>query len=253
MKRFLKHFFYGIFYLAVLAGIGYLVFLFFVKPPASCFDNKQNQNEEGIDCGGICAKVCLPSTIRPLVLSGEAQLFSAPGGLWSVLFWPENPNPDYAVTDFKYSVDIYDAAGRTLKTLSGESYLYAGEIKYIDIPAIDLGDTPPARAEFEITGPVWAKTENFLKPNLVVQSPSASISGKNIEYKGRVVNRDTVPFRDVKVIAIFNDVMGNRVGVSETEIQNIAPGENKEFTILYPGGEEINLEASQAFVYAKRR
>lgn len=252
MKRFLKHFFYGIFYLVVSAGIGYLVFLIFVKPPASCFDNKQNQNEEGIDCGGVCAKICLPATIRPLTLSGEAQLFSA-NGLWSVLFWPENPNPDYAVASFKYSVNIYDAAGSAIKTLKGESFLYSSEIKYIDIPAIDLGSTVPARAEFDIGDPVWVKAENFSKPNLVVQSPSASISGKNIEYRGRVVNRDTVPFDAVKVIAIFNDAMGGRAGVSETEVQNIAPGSSKEFTILYPASDDINPEASQAFVYAKRQ
>lgn len=251
MRRFFKHFFYGIFYLAVLAGIGYLMFLFFVKPPASCFDNIQNQNELGVDCGGPCAKICLPSTIRPLTLSGEAQLFST-DGLWSVLFWPENPNPDYAVASFNYSVNIYDEAGSVIKTLSGDSYLYAGEIKYIDIPAVDLGSSAPAKAEFKITDPVWIEAAKFSKPNLAVQSPSAAVSGKNIEYRGRVVNRDTVPFATVKVVAIFNDAMGNRAGVSETEIQNLLPGDSKEFTVLYPFSPDLNLDGTQPFVYAKR-
>ncbi|TSC59511.1 MAG: Uncharacterized protein LiPW15_816 [Parcubacteria group bacterium LiPW_15] len=252
MKRFLKHFFYGIFYLAILTGIGYLAFLMFIKPPASCFDNRQNQSEPGVDCGGPCAKICLPSTIRPLTLSGEAQLFST-NGLWSVLFWPENPNPDYAITSFKYAVNIYDEAGLIVKTLSGDSFLYASEIKYIDIPAINLGGSVPAKAEFQITDPVWIEAGKFSKPNLVVQSPSASISGNNVEYRGRIVNRDTVPFATVKVVAIFNDAMGNRAGVSETEIQSLAPGENKEFTILYPASLELNLDSIQPFVYAARK
>ena len=252
MGRFLKHFFYGIFYLAIFAGIGYLVFLLFVKPPASCFDNIQNQNELGVDCGGPCAKVCLPSTIRPLTLSGEAQLFSA-NGLWSVLFWPENPNPDYAVTNFKYAVNIYDEAGLIIKTLSGESFLYASEIKYIDIPAINLGSSMPSRAEFQITDPVWIEAGKFSKPNLIVQSPSASISGNNVEYRGRVVNRDTVPFGTIKVVAIFNDAMGNRAGVSETEIQNLAPGDSKDFTVLYPASFDLSLDSVQSFVYALRQ
>lgn len=250
--RFLKYFLYGIFYLAVLAGIGYLVFLIFVKAPASCFDNKQNQNELGVDCGGPCAKICLPATIRAITISGEAQLFSTPDGLWSALFWPQNPNPDYALKDFKYSINIYDGSGAVIKTLNGNSYLYAGEIKYIDVPAFSLGDSLPTRAEFQITEPVWIKAENFEKPNLVVQSPSARLSGKNVEYKGRVVNRDTSPFSVIKIVAIFNDAMGSRVGVSETEISNIGPGNSGEFTILYPMVQGLSPDSTQAFVYAER-
>ena len=44
---------FGLFYLFIIgavAGLGYLIF----KPVASCFDNLQNQNETGVDCGGPC-------------------------------------------------------------------------------------------------------------------------------------------------------------------------------------------------------
>jgi hypothetical protein len=251
--RFFKQLLYGLFYLAIFGGVGYLVYLAFVRPAPSCFDGRQNQDEEGVDCGGSCGNICLPSDIRPITLSGEAQLFSAGGGLWGVLFWPQNPNPNYAVIDFSYSVKIYDPSGSVLKTLTGNSFLYAGEIKYINIPAIDLGASKPARATFEITDPTWITADEFAKPDLVVQSPSASVVGDKVEYRGRVLNRDTVSFSSAMVVAIFNDASGNRAGVSQTEIRDLAPGASKEFTILYPPTPGLNLDSTQAFVYARRR
>jgi hypothetical protein len=40
----------------LLALIG--VYVVFTSAPATCSDGTQNQNEEGIDCGGVCTRVC---------------------------------------------------------------------------------------------------------------------------------------------------------------------------------------------------
>jgi hypothetical protein len=55
MKRQL---FYALVVLGVVAVLVVVLgFVFFYKAP-TCIDGKMNQNEEGVDCGGVCVKVC---------------------------------------------------------------------------------------------------------------------------------------------------------------------------------------------------
>lgn len=250
MKRFFKHFTYGIFYLALFAGLGYLVYLGAIKPPPSCFDNIQNQKEEGVDCGGPCAKICLPPTIRPITTEGQAQVFIAPGGLVGAIFPMQNPNPDYAINDFAYDINIYAADGALLKTVSGHSFIYAGEIKYIVATALDIGSGTPDHASFDIKDPVWIRAENFPEPRLEIQAANATISGNNVQATGRVLNLDTVTLPNVKVVAIFSNNLGEQIGVSETELDGLGAGELRNFVILHPALPDLNLSSTRIFVYA---
>ena len=40
-------------FLVIVSWIYYII-----RPVPNCFDGKQNQNEEGVDCAGVCAKKC---------------------------------------------------------------------------------------------------------------------------------------------------------------------------------------------------
>ena len=51
---------------AIIAG--YFVYTVLFKVDPTCFDGKKNQDERGIDCGGVCALVCLADakTVVPI-------------------------------------------------------------------------------------------------------------------------------------------------------------------------------------------
>ena len=59
--------------LKIFSGFAVLVLLivlggiYYFEPSPSCFDKIQNQNEEGIDCGGVC-KQCLEYPLKQSVL-----------------------------------------------------------------------------------------------------------------------------------------------------------------------------------------
>ena len=76
MSRRVKQVVYGILYLAILGGIVTGIYFLLLKQPASCFDGIQNEGEAGIDCGGPCAVVCIPSTIQPLSALGAVSVFA---------------------------------------------------------------------------------------------------------------------------------------------------------------------------------
>jgi hypothetical protein len=250
--RFLKHFFYGIFYLAILAGIGYLFYNAAFKPAPSCFDGIKNQNEEGVDCGGICANICLSPTLVSPNFSGEAKLFSLPTGLVSALYLIQNPNPDYAIKDFVYEFKIRDASGQIVKTMDGHSFIYAAEPKYIVAPAIDIGSATVATADFSATSTVWVRSENFAASNLEIQSSNISESSSSITITGRLINRDTTIFPSVLLLAVLTNNFGDQVGVGQTTLENLTPGETRNFTIIHPVLSDVNLPSTHIFPYALR-
>lgn len=253
MKRFLKHFFYGIFYLAILGGVGYLFYLGTLKPAPSCFDGIKNQNEEGIDCGGVCPNICTPG-FRPITLSGPAKIFPLPDRRVSALFLMQNPNPDYAAKSMTYEFTIRDASGAAVKTVSGESFIYAGEQKYIIAPTIDIdiGSIGQFQANFSATSTVWVRAGEFEAAKLQIQSPSITESSSTITITGRLVNQDTITFPSVLLVAVFGNDIGEQAGVAQTTLENLLPGETRNFTIIHPPIPDINLPSTQIFPYALR-
>ncbi len=68
--------------------VAIFVYVKFIKHEPTCFDQKQNQDERGIDCGGICSIMCLADT-KPLI-----PLWTRPikitGDVFSVVSYIEN-------------------------------------------------------------------------------------------------------------------------------------------------------------------
>jgi hypothetical protein len=56
----------------------------------------------------------------------------------------------------------------------------------------------------------------------------------------------------VVVLVIFNDQSGNAIGVSQTELQNVAAGTTNNFSVIYPAEPDINPALNQIIVYALR-
>lgn len=252
MKRFLKQLFYGIFYLALLAGIFYVGYGAFFRPAPSCFDGIKNQGEEGVDCGSICGKVCLPAAIQSVAADSSAKIFPLAGGRVSLLFKLQNPNPDFAVKDLTYEIKVSDAAGNLLKTISDHSFIYAGEVKYIGLPAVDFGNAAPSAAEVSLKNPVWAKESDFQKASLEIQSSAVRETSTTVEAAGRAVNTDAVAFPKVLIVAVYNDNYGNQIGVSGTELEDITPGESRNFTVIHPALPELNPAGTELYIYAAR-
>jgi hypothetical protein len=249
--RFLKHLFYGIFYLAILAGIAYLFYIVGLKPAPSCFDQIQNQGETGVDCGGPCAKICTPGLVQPN-LSGQAKLFTLPNGLTEALFLAQNPNQNFAIKDFAYEFTIKDASGAIIKTVADHSFIYAAESKYIITPAVYMGSTTPVGADFYATSAVWIKTPDFEAPKFQIQASNIAESSSSLTVTGRLINQDTTTFPSVLLIAVFSNNFGEQIGVGQTTLENIAPGETRNFTIIHLALPDVNLQSPLIFPYALR-
>lgn len=251
MNRLVKQIIYGFVFLTIFSVFGFLFYLIFLKPAPTCFDGIQNQNEQGIDCGGPCAKICLPETLQPITIQ-KVQLFYPDRLHISLLAIIENRNPDYAVKNFKYIFKTYNKEDQLVDTFSGESFIYSSEIKYLAAVRLNASTTPAKYAELEITNLDWVPAEEFSKPSLAFQNWQLENDLSQLVVKGRVINNDVVSFSKVKIVGVFTNNLGKIVGVSQTEIEKIAPGEVESFVIYHPFIDGINSDNVKLYFSAIR-
>jgi hypothetical protein len=251
--RLAKQIIYAAFYI-ILWGliIGGVYFLVFHPGVASCFDGKQDQGEQGVDCGGPCAKLCT-SSIQPVaVLSVDA--FAAAGNN-TFLAKIANPNNGYAAQSFNYAFNVYDSSGNLLQSFSGQSFLYPGQLKYL----VSVNQSVPSgvvKADLTITNANWVTSSSIsASPQIAVQNILTVIGSSTpaIAFTtGQLVNNDTASIGTILLVAVFKDANGNPIGASQTELNGIAPDATENFSVSYPAVPGINPVATEVEAYALR-
>jgi hypothetical protein len=254
MSRRVKQVVYGILYLVIIGIIVAGIYFLFLKPAPSCFDNVQNEGEQGVDCGGPCAKLCIPSSIQPISTLGAVRVFPLPGGNITILAQLENANSDYAASSFNYAVTLYGADGSTtVATFDRTSFAYADETKYLVLPN-ELVSASTSRADIVISNIQWVPASQMgLAPQFAFTNltSAAGMSG-SVTVGGNITDRDVSSFRNIVIVAIFKDAARIPIGASQTELDSLSPGETQIFSISYPLLPNENISATEFHAYAER-
>ncbi|MEK7566079.1 MAG: peptidoglycan-binding domain-containing protein [Patescibacteria group bacterium] len=163
-RRIIKQLIYGGFFLAVIFLIGFGIYWIF-SSKVSCFDNKQNQSEEGIDCGGPCVscRIKYPKNLNASWIktlpAGENKVIAVSG--------IENPNVEVG-SEFSYSINIFSKDGAVLKTLNSDSFIYAGEKKYL-VDVLDADFKNIDKAEISFSNVHFRPRSDFSKPKAEIR------------------------------------------------------------------------------------
>ena len=254
MSRRVKQVLYGIFYLAIFAGIVTAIYFLFLKQAPSCFDNIQNEGEQGVDCGGPCVKLCIPSSIQSISLLGATHVFSPVAGHATFLAQIENANSDFAASSFDYTVVFYGSdESSTVAVVNGTSFAYAAETKYLVLPNESVSGKV-SRAEITINNVQWVSASQMgLVPKFAFTNiTSAAGANGYATESGNITDRDVSSFQNIVVVAIFKDAAGAPIGASQTELDSLAPGATQNFSISYPLLPNENISATELHAYAKR-
>lgn len=205
-----------------------------------------------MDCGGPCRQFCIPADLTPIQVSGEPRVFQPIPELVSVMVKLQNPNTTFSAREFSYTLTIHGEGSRT-KTISGTSFIYAGDIKYLAFLENSAEVGRPVRAEFVVSSPVWVPQGLFAKPSLRVQSQTASTTEDgSLRVEGIVANDDTRAARTISLVALFMGSRGELVGVSQTELDALDVGATSPFVIVHPLIEGAVAASTQVFVSGVR-
>jgi len=213
----------------LIAGLfGFLIYLF-VHNPASCFDGIQNQDEAGVDCGGVCEKQCelKPEDIKVIFTKVIPTLSQK----YNFILKLSNPNAVYGVKSADYVIKFFNES-RLIADYKGSFYVLPNDTKIVVLNALDM-DLESDNVSVTIENIDWIKLQNYqTAPQIVVKNQfyhelvnQTAFS----EIKGVAVNRSDFDFDKIDINILLFDSNKEIIDGTFTEIRTLFSGEEREF------------------------
>lgn len=219
--------------------------IFLLSPEATCTDNRKNQGEVQIDCGGPCGP-CELKHPKSLTLYW-ARVVKAKADSYDVAAEIENTNEVLSSGKINYEV-LLMSGDVPVAIRRGSTYIFAQEKTHIIESNIETSRTPDG-VDIKILTPEWVYRTD-IKPNLVVDRREYKIEeseGKKQSVVEAIIsNRTPLGFREVEVRVILLSKENNLVGVKKTVIDNLAPGQKQSVRLPWP--EELEGEVTNIIV-----
>jgi len=222
--------YFGVFGIIILLVFSFIYYLFFYQEP-TCTDRKQNQDEEGIDCGGVCPLVCSFETADPIVL--WARTFEVSQNFYNFFALIENPNIDAKAYNTPFSFRVYDKDNVLIQERRGKIDILPRVIMPVFERTVDVGNRIPVRTIFEFTDkPVWIKTQEE-QPNLSVGSKDLTNLETTPLLKTSIQNKTTKTINNIEITAILYDNNGNAINISQTIIDSLVKNQSKDIVFTW--------------------
>ena len=210
---------------------GWVFVAYFNKPP-TCSDNKQNQGELGVDCGGPCLLLC-PAQYAPLnVLWSRFSKVS--DGDYNVLAYIENPNLNASSYNLNYVFKLYDSRGILLKERAGTTFAPPNKVMAVFEAEMQTGNQVPARVEFSFTSnAVWLK-QNSMETSLSVSQSVLERTDSAPRLTAVISNKTANPIKNVEAIAIVYNADGNTIAFSRTVVDSVGGKDSLAVSFNWP-------------------
>lgn len=232
----------GIIAAVIALALGVFYFAAIHVPP-SCTDRKQDQGEEGVDCGGPCAYLCTASEAPPSARFARA-LSPVPGRI-DVIAYIDNPNADAAAKALPYTIELYDSSNAIVAKKEGTVDLPPAATVPVFVPAIASGSASSTRAfiTFDAPAHLWYRSTG---DRLVPQVGDALLAlGDAPRITAEATNPGTATLQDVAFVATIFDASGNAIAASHTVVPAIAPRATVPLVFTWPsafGGAVSRIE-----------
>lgn len=217
----------------VIGGIGFFIFRAGLLDP-SCQDNRQNQGEEAVDCGGPCVSCALREQ-KPVEIFWT-RFVQIRGNTYDVAAEIRNPNVKLAAVAFDYEFKLFDTAGVAVASRRGRAFLYPSETAHLIEIGLLSGRTI-ARASLGI-GEVQWQLSDAVGPDVIAGSKEYGVEGDPgmlvSAVKAIVANRGITDVRDITVSALVFDQNGNLLGAHRTLVNELAAGLSKPMSFVWP-------------------
>lgn len=235
-KRDKKRLFIIAAYAVIFVGIIFLIYQW-TRPAPDCFDGKQNQDEQGIDCGGMCAKKCPIVARENLIVRQTGYVESGIAGSYDIYAEVANPNSSVGSGNFIYKFSVKNSAGEIMAEPAGTSFILPADKKYIIETNVAVKDIP-ASVELSVSDPQWVETSDaYEKPELKVVSKNYNEITSGIgfsEATGLLKNESPFSFSFIDLRIILENEDGKIVALNSTRMNTVNAGENRDFRVSWP-------------------
>jgi len=241
-----RRFFYVAIFVALIVIVT-VVILFANKKEPSCFDNEQNQDELGVDCGGVCSNVCQNETTELITL--WARAFKVGPGNHGVAALIENPNI-FGAEELVYRFRLYDQDNLLVNERVGSTYVNPDERFIIYESNINTGNRTVMRAFLELENQsAWKRFETELpKPDISVRNKRIIVE-PSPRVSATLENKSFFALSDIEVTAVVFAEDQNAIAASKTIVPSLKPDEVKEIFFTWP--ESFSRKASYVEIFPR--
>ncbi len=211
-------------YLSIVIGFLLIVvsipLVFFFNKAPTCSDGKMNQDENGVDCGGVCTKLCKADTTLPIV--SWQRVFKISKGIYSAVAYVENPNLNSTATNVPYSFRAYDKANVLIVERKGTASILPIGVTPVFESGILTGERIPARVTFSFASkPDWIITKK-IAPRITILINEKNFEGTLPSLRATITNTTLKNIPHFEVVAILYDENDNAIASSKTVVDSIA-------------------------------
>lgn len=205
-----------------------------VNPTPSCFDQRQNGDELGVDCGGSCAIYCASQVKDIRVVWAKA--FQVVPGRYDLGAYVENPNPNAGIKNARYTMRMFDDAGVMLAEGEGSVEIAPVSTSLIFVGNVSASTTPD-RVEVEFNPEdlkLWTKAQ-AVQSTLVPKNQTLKNTDTKPRFDAMLLNTDLVNDAGYASIgAVIYDAARNPFAISRTYIDRVARGGTEEIFFTWP-------------------
>ncbi|MBU6231860.1 MAG: hypothetical protein KGI45_02625 [Patescibacteria group bacterium] len=217
--------------IVAVGAVGLPLFLRFYKPP-SCFDGVKNGNEQGVDCGGSCQKLC-PDAFIPARADWVRFEKMAPG-VYNLAAYIVNPNVAGGAHDVPFHIVLFDSSGVPISDVSGTVTIPPHRNTLAFIPNVDVKKSVPIKAIFEFTAPPDWTSETDPLGALSISDLNYTEGASGSSFQATLSNSSVQPIGPLEVYAVLYDKDHNAVGFSKTIVDQVPPGGSAVAPFTWP-------------------
>ncbi len=201
-----------------------------VAPAPTCFDNKQNQDEKGIDCSGPCQKICPsePSLVKVLWV----RPFKVADGVYNAVAYVTNPNAEFAILNAPYTLKLFDDKNILVTERKG----YIDIAPKVTMPIFEGGIVTSkanvSQAFFDLGDDLNWQREAGVKKKISVGAPVLE-NGATPKVSATVQNTTLEILRKVPFVVVVFDEKGNAQAASETTVDSLGKNETAEIVFTW--------------------
>ncbi len=216
-----------------LALLAFGFYYFFLNKEPTCFDGSQNGTESGIDCGGACDKVCY-SEVNPISVLWS-KVFPVDDTSYSAVAYIENSNSNAVVRSLDYTFSFFSPSGEKVSETSGNIFVPSNHrIGIFEGPV--RSNAQISKVEFSFNDRAeWYKDTGQDRKIRVENEQLIGGSSDSPRVAANLINTTIDPLKDIEVVVIVYDDVGNPVSASKTFIERIEKDGSKQIVFTWPG------------------
>jgi hypothetical protein len=215
---------------------GFLILFPQFNQPPTCTDGKQNGDESGIDCGGVCKIACTSDIDKVSVLWSRS--FEIVPGRYNALAYLVNHNENLAVNKISYRFRFADENNIYIGKREGVAFIPPGGNFAIFEPGVDVGvSTKPVFTTFEFTeAPEWVivPKEKLDEMKLSIFNVGILNETKSPILSAIVKNNSLFSTPPMDLVAILYDENHNAISTSRTRVSSLSSKEEQSINFTWP-------------------